>query len=189
MDVFVRDLKMGTTRRVSVAMGGAQSNGDSDSAAISSDGRFIAFHSTASNLVPGDTNGADDVFVYDRQMGTTRRMSVATGGSQGDNHSFDVAVSANGRWVAFYSGARNLVSNDTNGAMDVFVHAYQAGMTRRVSIATGGGQGNEGSYKAVTSADGRFVAFSSNASNLVPGDTNDTSDVFVRSLRPDAPPP
>ncbi len=189
LDVFVHDRKTGTTRRVSLATGGGQSNGDSDSAAISADGRFIAFHSSASNLVPSDTNRADDVFVHDRQMGTTRRMSVSTSGSQGDNHSFDVAVSANGRWVVFYSGARNLVSNDTNDLIDVFVHDCQAGMTRRVSIATGGSQGNDASYNAVISADGRFVAFASGASNLVPGDTNDISDVFVRSLRPDVPPP
>ena len=91
------------------------------SPAISADGRFVAFDSEATNLVPGDTNDASDVFVRDRQTGTTRRVSVSSGGAQGNGASFDPAISADGRFVAFNSDATNLVPGDTNGAADVFV--------------------------------------------------------------------
>ena len=112
----------GTTERVSVSSGGAQGNGDSVGEAISAGGRFVAFGSDASNLVPGDTNGVGDVFLHVRQTGKTRRVSVSSGGGQSDNYSCcGPAISANGRFVAFESGATNLVPGDTNGVEDVFV--------------------------------------------------------------------
>jgi Tol biopolymer transport system component len=179
-DVFVRDRQSGTTERVSVATGGTEGNFDSYYPSISADGRFVAFHSFASNLVLGDTNGAADIFVRDRQSGTTERVSVATGGTQGNGHSYIPSISRDGRFVAFFSLASNLVAGDTNGFFDVFVRDRQSGTTERVSLATGGAEGNFDSYWPSISADGRFVAFQSAASNLVPGDTNSYIDIFVR---------
>jgi Tol biopolymer transport system component len=169
----------GTTTRVSVASNGAQGNGDSFSSSISADGRYVAFHSIASNLVSGDTNGAWDVFVHDRQSGQTTRVSAASNGAQGNGDSESPSISADGRYVAFSSDASNLVSGDTNGAWDVFVHDRQSGQTTRVSAASNGAQGNGDSESPSISADGRYVAFSSDASNLVSGDTNGAWDVFV----------
>src|SRR5438477_435698 len=100
------------TQRVSMATGAAEGNSDSGNASISADGRFVAFMSSASNLVAGDTNGSDDIFVRDRQSGTTERMSVATGGAQGNNSSYLPSISADGRFVAFASTAFNLVAGD-----------------------------------------------------------------------------
>jgi Tol biopolymer transport system component len=181
LDVFVRDRRAGTTQRVSVATDGSQGNGFSYDPAISADGRYVAFDSYASSLVPGDTNGDSDVFVRDRRLGTTQRVSVATNGSQGNGDSASPAISADGRYVAFSSDASNLVPGDTNGALDVFVRDRRSGTTQRVSVATDGSQANGGS--PAISADGRYVAFTSVASNLVPGDTNGFEDVFVRDLK------
>ncbi len=179
-DIFVRDRQSGTTERVSVDSGGAQGNQDSAQPWISADGRFVAFHSDASNLVAGDTNASYDVFVHDRQSGTTERVSLATGGAQGDQDSYDASISADGRYVAFMSRATNLVAGDTNALSDIFVRDRQSGTTERVSVATGGAQGNQDSALPSISADGRLVAFQGQASNLVAGDTNAASDVFVR---------
>jgi Tol biopolymer transport system component len=179
-DVFVRDRQTRTTELVSVATSGAQGNNGSNFPAISPDGRFVAFESEASNLVPSDTNRQRDVFVHDRQTGRTERVSVSTGGVQGNDFSQSPAISANGRFVAFESFASNLVSGDTNGSTDVFVHDRHTGTTRRVSVGPRGAQGDFDSNVPAISADGRFVAFESSARNLVPGDTNSVLDVFVR---------
>ena len=184
----------GTTERVSVGPGGRQANGDSLPArAISADGRYVAFVSFATNLVPGDTNGQPDVFVRDRQAGRTERVSVATDGAQGDRASGyivehvttlpGVAISADGRFVAFQSNANNLVPGETNLGTDIFLRDREAGTTERVSLADDGGQADNGSFLPAISAGGRFVAFESYAANLVPGDTNRTVDVFVRDRR------
>jgi Tol biopolymer transport system component len=186
-DVFVRDRMARTTTRASVSSSGVQENADAESVAISADGRFVVFGSAATNLVLGDTNGATDVFVRDRQAGTTTRVSLGPGGVQADSDSghlpWSVAISANGRFVAFSSYARNLVSGgDTNQSSDIFVRDRQAGTTTRVSVGQGGVQANLHSFSPSISADGRFVAFYSEASNLVGvgRDTNGVSDVFVR---------
>jgi Tol biopolymer transport system component len=173
----------GTTERVSVGTGGTQANGFSIGPAISADGRFVAFESGATNLVPGDTNDAFGVFVRDRQAGQTTRVSVGVGGAAVRNESNNPAISADGRFVAFQSGASNLVPGDTNQTIDIFVRDRQAGRTTRVSVGSGGAQGNSGSFVPALSADGRFVAFGSEASNLVPGDTNGVADVFVRNRK------
>ncbi len=178
-DIFVRDQQQGTTTRVSVGAGGLQANGPSGYPAFSGDGRWVAFHSVASNLVAGDTNGLADVFVHDQQTGTTTRASVAAGDVQGNGESFVAAISADGRWVAFGSGASNLVSGDTNGTSDAFVYDQQTATTTRVSVAPGGAQANGGSGAPKISADGRWVAFYSGASNLVADDTNGRYDSFV----------
>jgi tricorn protease-like protein len=182
-DVFVRDFQTGALSRVSVATDGTQANGPSTGSkpAVSADGRFIAFQSDASNLVPGDTNFSQDVFVHDRQTGQTTRVSVASNGTQATNRSSSPKISADGRYVVFFSEASNLVPDDTNGAPDVFVHDRQTGQTTRVNVASDGAQTNfhTGNDTADISADGRYVAFSSWAPNLVPGDTNNQQDVFV----------
>jgi len=179
-DVFVRDRATGTTARASVSTTGTQADGPSLDPSLSGDGQIVAFESQASNLVAGDTNGASDVFVRDRQAGTTTRVSIATGGAQADGPSYFAATAGNGRFITFYSHATNLVAGDTNAAPDVFVHDRQAGTTTRVSVGSTGAQGNGDSVNPTISADGRFVAFESQASNLVSGDTNNVADVFVR---------
>jgi Tol biopolymer transport system component len=178
-DVFVRDRRTGITERVSISSSGKQANNGSHFPSISADGRFIAFDSDASNLVPGDTNGVGDVFVRDRRTGTTERVSVSSSGEQGNAFSVGT-ISADGRFIAFESDASNLVPGDTNGKRDVFVRDRKLGTTERVSLRPDGGQGNDYSFSPALSAGGRFVAFTSWASNLVPGDTNGTDDVFVR---------
>ena len=169
------------TIRISVASDGTQSNGGSIYPSISDDGRYVAFTSDASNLVPGDTNGADDVFVHDLLAGTTERVSVASEGTQGNGGSWWAIISGNGRYVVFSSSASNLVIGDTNESQDVFVHDRQTGSAERVSVASDGTQGDASSgITAAISVDGRYVAFSSDATNLVGGDTNGATDVFVR---------
>ncbi|MGE3844123.1 MAG: IPT/TIG domain-containing protein, partial [Vicinamibacterales bacterium] len=179
-DVFVRDRVANVTTRVSVASDGTQGNASSLTPRISRDGRYVAFTSSASNLVAGDTNGERDVFVHDRQSGETTRVSVADNGAQAAGDSRDASISDNGRLVAFSSSASNLVENDTNGATDVFVRDRATGRTTRVSVATGGTQGLGGhSWEPFVSGDGRFVAFTSAATNLVAGDDNAYDDIFV----------
>jgi Tol biopolymer transport system component len=180
LDVFVRDRVEQTTQRVSVALKGAEANGESLSAQISADGRFVVFTSSASNLVSGDTNGIEDVFVRDLVEGATERVSVARAGAQTNEGSEVAAISAAGRFVAFASYASNLVARDTNDARDVFVRDRSAGTTERISMSSAERQGDKDSFSATISADGRFVAFASKASTLVARDTNRATDVFVR---------
>ena len=179
-DAVVRDRLLGTTERVSVGTGGIQGNDGSELAVISADGRFVAFSSLASNLVTGDTNGTWDLFVRDRQNGTTERASVSTAGAQADGLTAYSSISADGRFVAFESMATNLVPGDTNGSMDIFVRDRQLGTTERVDVSSGGVQADLASRSPAISADGRFVAFQSDATNLVAGDTNGTRDIFLR---------
>jgi hypothetical protein len=179
-DVFVHDRETGMTTRVSVTSDGVQADGGSGRPAVSADGRFVIFRSFATNLVDDDTNDTSDVFVHDRATGMTTRVSEASDGTQGDGSSLSSAVSANGRFVVFDSLASNLVAADNNGYQDVFVHDRQTGTTTRVSVTPGGGDPNAGSNEPAISANGRFVAYSSVASNLVDGDTNTSVDVFVR---------
>ena len=178
-DIFVRDRVGGSTTRVSVASGGAQSNGLSDDPSISAVGRYVAFLSLATNLVAGDSNGVSDIFVHDRQTGLTTRVSVSSQGAQANGASATPLISADGRHVAFYSWANNLIASDTNAQPDVFVHDRQTGATTLVSRDSAGLQGNAGSFTPAISGDGRLVAFESLASNLVPFDGNGASDVFV----------
>ncbi|HVZ94543.1 MAG TPA: hypothetical protein VG797_08535 [Phycisphaerales bacterium] len=178
-DIFVRDRQTGETSRVSVDSNGGQGNGNCIYLTMSADSRFVAFESDATNLVQNDTNGRTDIFVHDRQTGQTSRVSVATDGTQGEFASGSPSISADGRFVTFYSGAANLVPGDTNDNLDVYVHDRQTGRTSRVSVDSSGGEANGGSYYQTISADGRFVAFDSTASNLAPDDTNGAIDAFV----------
>lgn len=178
-DVFVRDRVAGRTSRVSVAPDGAQGNANSFTPSISANGRFVAFASEATGLVTGDHNRAGDVFVHDRATGMISPVSVASDGKPGNGNSFSPAISADGRFVAFASEATNLVRGDTNGAIDVFVRDREVSRTTRASIASDGTQAGGDVFTPSISADGRFVAFASGAGNLVPGDANRASDVFV----------
>ena len=179
-DIFVFDRTTGTTTRVSIASNGNQADGMSNDPVLSTDGRFVTFWSVATTVVSGDTNGTDDVFLHDRTTGITTRISVASNGSQANGRSFDPVISADGAFISFDLAATNLVSGDTNGAPDIFIHDRVTGVTTRVSIATNGSQATGASSNHTLNADGRYVAFESNATNLVSGDTNGTSDIFVR---------
>jgi Tol biopolymer transport system component len=181
-DLFVRDRVTGITERVSVDSSGVQGNGWSGQGSLSADGRFIAFSSESSNLVAGDVNGVQDVFLRDRLTGTTELVSVDSAGVQGNGVSYVTALSADGRLVAFESQATNLVAGDTNSVGDVFVHDRVTGITERVSVDSSGNQATDWSAGPWISADGRFIGFSSNAPNLVANDTNGFEDAFVRDL-------
>ena len=182
-DIFVHDIQTGTTTRVSLDSNGTQANGTSLSPSISADGRFVAFESYASNLVADDSNENADIFVHDRQTGETQRVSVPNNLSLGeDGDSSNPTISADGRYVAFESVASNLVADDTNDETDIFVHDMQTGETRLVSLDSNGTQGNGPSGSPSISADGRYVAFQSFASNLVSGDTKNMYDIFRRDM-------
>ncbi len=183
-DIFVHDRDTGTTERVSVSSGGAQTIGDNTAPSISANGRFVAFSSRAANLVGNDTNGVANVFVRDRDTSVTTRVSFVLGAGQGSNDSTNPVISADGRYVAYTSHADNLVAGDTNNVSDVFLHDRTALTTVRVSVATGGAQSTDGLGALVSSisADGRIVAFNSTAADLSPGDTNNARDVFVRDV-------
>ncbi len=190
-DVFVRDVHTGKTTRVSVTSAGGQgigkrySNG-SNAPVISDGGRYVAFHSDMTNLVPSDTNKVEDIFVHDRVTGKTQRVSVSSSGVQANQESLSGgSFSSDGRLFAFTSLATNLVPNDHNEITDVFIRDLHTGRTRLVSLGMKG-QGDDASWVGLGSAftrDSRYLLFASWAANLVPGDTNGVADVFVRDLR------
>jgi len=183
VDMFVRDREEpGLTERVSVNSDEVQANGDShDVPAISADGRFVAFFSEATNLVPEDNNGTFDLFLRDRQEGVTELISVSLTGGPGNGMSIFPVISADGRFVAFCSAATDLVEgDDANAAFDIFVRDRQEGTTELISVSSAGEQGNSESSFPAISADGRFVVFISNATNLVPGVTQGVAQVFIR---------
>jgi WD40-like Beta Propeller Repeat len=182
-DIFVHDLVTGETTRVSVASDGTQGNRGSYGSSISADGRYVAFDSFSSNLLVQDNNEIDNVFVHDRVSGETARVSISSDGMKGNSLSIWPSISADGHYVAFRSFASNLVEGDTNGVWDGFVHDRVTGETTRVSVASDGIQTNSDSDNAVISADGRYVTFTSSASNLVVGDTNGVSDIFVHDMK------
>jgi Tol biopolymer transport system component len=179
-DCYVRDRVAGTTERVSCDSNGVDGIYDSVVPFISADGRYVAFQSSASNLVDGDQNNTEDVFVRDRTAGTTEVVSAGSAGDLGDNASSASAISPDGRFVVFTSWATNLVAGDTNGFLDVFVRDRSTGVNERISLDAGGGESDEISLGGAISADGRFIAFWSLADDLVAGDTNLSFDVFRR---------
>ncbi len=208
-DVFVYDHETGQVHRASVSSNGTEGNGASGllqhqqgwsgGPALSADGRWVAFASNADNLVTEDTHRCEDpvtgphncydVFLHDWQEKTTRRVSVAYDGKPGDGESHAPAISATGRWVVFVSSAANLVLDDTNtcpyttfarNCPDIFVYDRQTQHIERVSLAHDDVQANDASYAPSISSDGRWITFSSLASNLVDNDTNDVRDIFIR---------
>ena len=180
-NVFVRDLKKHKTKLASLSSAGKKANAASHNPSISGDGRYVAFESKATNLVKGDTNKSYDIFRRDLVKHKTVRVSVSSSGKQANGDSRHASISNHGGFIAFYSRATNLVKGDTNHKVDVFFRNERSGKTVRVSLSSSGKQANGGSHNPPSiSADGRFVAFASQASNLVPGDTNDRWDVFLR---------
>ena len=181
-DDFVRDMWSGTTWRVSIGAHGRQANGWSDWPALSADGRFVVFFSTASNLARGDDNGVGDVFVRDLRHRKTRRVSVGAHNEQGNRPSWGASISGDGRYVAFLSDATNLVPCDTNSQTDLFVRDLRTHTTRLVDQGRDHVQANGGVSGASIAASGHFVAYTSHASNLVAGDTNRIADIFLTDL-------
>jgi TolB protein len=179
-DVFVRDLKRKRTRRVSLSSGEDEANDSSFAPTIAGDGRRVAFHSSASNLVPRNTKSRPHIFVRDLDASRTRRVSLASGGAAANRAGQRPSISASGRYVAFVSRATNLARRDATRDRDVFVHDLSTRSTRWVSVGSNEMGRNTESLAASISAHGRFVGFRSSASNLVPGDTNGVADVFVR---------
>lgn len=178
-DLFIYDRLSGKLERV-LTSGGQQMNGGSYPTDISADGRFIGFASEANNLVPNDTNNSPDAFILDRSSGKIERVSIATDGTEAQSGTYYYSLlSDDGRYVAFFSDSSNLVADDTNGVMDVFVRDRQKNTTTRISVDANGQEGNGDSYFPKFSSDGRFITFSSDAENLVPGDTNKHTDVFL----------
>ncbi len=180
-DIFVRDLTTGTTTRVSVSSQGMQANAGSGMPAVSSDGRYVVFHSDASNLVSGDFNGERDVFIHDRDTGETSLVSVSSNGVQANDENEDPAISHDGRFVAFESRAENLAAGDSNGVRDILLRDLQAGTTSLVSVSTTGAQADGSSFGPSISADGTLITFHSNGANLISGDNNGVRDVFLRN--------
>jgi len=183
-DIFVADLRRGAIERVSVDLAGGDPDATSYAPALSRDGRFVAFLSDASDLVPGDTNGATDVFVRDRRHGTTERVSVGPGGAQAALSSVELSLSGDGRLVAFMSASPDLVGGrlDDNGQPDIFVHDRLRHVTSLASAAPDGTAGNSDSRAPSLSLDGRSIAFESRATDLVGSDTLPFYDIFVRDL-------
>jgi len=181
--VYVHDRSNGTTELVSVDASGAMGNYNSYSPSISGDGQVVAFYSYATNLIPDDNNGFYDVYVRDRAGGVTERVSVDSTGAEANGDSFYdglLAISLDGRTVAFQSSATNLVGDDGNGVADIFSHDRVTGITQRVSVDSSGAEGNGPSGPRTSmSADGLLIGFSSHATDLVPNDLNGVEDVFI----------
>ncbi len=184
-DIFVRNTTTETTTRVSVGPHRRQANGNSVNPSISDNGRIVAFDTDASNLIKRDGNGEDDVFVRNLSTGRTGLISVTTDGKPGNGGSRLAAISAGGRYISFASSSSNLIKHDRNRhRADIFLYDRRMHRIKLVSIAEGGHGGNAStSTRSDVSANGRYVTFSSRASNLVPGDTNGKADIFVRDLR------
>ena len=178
-DIFVRDRMNSTTERVSVATDETERDGHSMYGSISDDGRYVAFFSEAA-LTVDDADGYSDVFLRDRTLGTTTRLSVGPGGTPPDGSSRFPVINADGGVIAFHSGATMLVSGDLNQTTDVFLYHLAGGFIDRASVADDGTEGNGASASASVNSDGSAVAFQSGAWNLVPNDGNDVADIFVR---------
>jgi Tol biopolymer transport system component len=178
-DVFIHNMETGNTTEVSLNSNGRLGNRASGFPALSANGRYVAFESRATNLVPKDTNGERDVFVRDRWSGTTRRVSVGWLQQQGNGDSCCPSVSADGSRVTFLSWATNLKPNPTNGE-HVFLRDLASRWLQLVDVSSAGRLGDRNGDVGMISADGSYVVFPSRATNLVPNDTNQVSDIFVR---------
>jgi Tol biopolymer transport system component len=189
-DIYVRDVSSANpadhvTERITVGLGDTKANGSSSTPIVSGDGRYVWFASAASNLVAGDTNGYTDLFVHDRQTSTTTRLNVTGATGQPLDGDLQLAdVTPNGRHVLFDSAASTLVTGDTNGASDVFLLDTLAPTSTAVKRASGpvSPQSNGASFAGSVSDDGRYVTFQSAATNLVAGDTNARTDVFLTDM-------
>lgn len=179
-DVFVFDRLTGQIERISLDSAGQEGNGDSLNPALSADGRYVAFESVASNLVANDGNNTADVFLHDRQTAATIRVSVNAAGQEGQGASHGPALSGDGRYLAYWSDATNLVNGDGNSLADVFLYDRQTGTIERVSVDPAGQDADGASRNPTLAAAGRYVAFESQATDLVAGDGSSTTDIFLR---------
>jgi hypothetical protein len=180
MDVFVRDLKLGTTTRVNLSSTGAElSLGYSGFFRMSANGRFVLFDSANNNVVSGDTNSKIDIFLRDLKNNTTEMVSLTSSGGLPNDASSGADISADGRYVAFKSYASNIVSGDTNGSWDIFIRDRKLATTKLISKSTAGLPSNGSSNSPSISCDGSYVTFSSNGTDLVSGDTNGLADIFL----------
>lgn len=182
-DVFLRDTVTGLTSRVSVSTMGTEGGAYSGDADISADGRYVVFASSADNLVPGDNNLDADAFRHDTQTAITERVSVSTAGTEGNSGSFIPTVSADGRYVAFYSFATNLHAAASSYILNAYVRDTQLPLTTHVSISSAGTPANGvGVFEPVISSDGSAVVYYGGSDNLVPNDNNNSFDVFYHDL-------
>ncbi len=183
-DLFLHDVTQATTERINRSPSGQQAvGGHTHESELSKDGRFVVFWSRATNLVDNDTNGMADVFVLDRLLGTTERVSTSSTGEQSDGESFQSSISDDGRYVVFYSQASNLVSGPGNTFNQVYMKDRLTGQTTLISKTADGSAGNVGSVWPSISGDGHWIVFHSFAADLVEGDTNGSADVFVYDVR------
>ena len=181
-DIFVHETLFSGNTRVSVSSAGVEANGPSRSACLSGNGRFVAFESDATNLVAGDGNGYSDIFLHDLSNSRTTRVSVSSNGMEGDLPSFAPSISDDGRYVAFLSMASNLVANDNNQYIDVFVHDRLTRRTTRANVAANGTEADDDTLEATISGDGSFLAFTTSASNLVASPPTFQHDIYLREL-------
>lgn len=181
-DIFLRDRTTGITTRISVSSEGTQAIGDSYDPSISYDGKVIAFQSLAENLVDNDDNNVTDIFVHYMQTGDTIRVSVDSVETQANGSSTAPSLSGNGQIVAFLSAANNLVSGDSGGFNDIFIHNLNSHETKMVSLASNGDQANGHSLGLSISSNGNYIAFASDAINLATGDDNGKQDIFVHNV-------
>jgi hypothetical protein len=182
-DIFVVDRSSGEVVRASVSSAGEEAettdrNGQAWLPQISGDGGSVLFSSYASNLVADDTNGVTDLFVHDLNSGETERVSVSSSGAQSNSEPFDAAINASGRFVAFSTLATTLSKDDAPNQWDVFLHDRKTGRTRWISRGFRGGKADDSSWRVSISSSGRYIAFDSDASNLVENDGNGTIDIF-----------
>jgi Tol biopolymer transport system component len=182
-DIFLRDTLAPLTTRVSVSTAGSEGDNNSYHPAISGDGRYVAFHSSAENLVPGTPMGTQQVFLRDTQLGTTSLVSASYAGTPGDSSSNYPDISSDGRYVVFESMADNLVPGASNVHKDIFRKDTQTGLIAKVSVSTAGSEANSNCYEPAVSGDGRYVVFNSGATNLVPGDDNSQADIYLRDVQ------
>ncbi len=181
LGIFVHDRETGKTEHIDKAYDGSEANGDSEHPSISDDGRFVAYSSFASNLVKGDNNGNVDIFLYDRDEKKTSLISKGADGEANAN-SHLARISADGRYITFNSDATNIVPYGVKGKTDVFVYDRQTKNISRVNLTDEGFEVNGGCGAPSISGDGAFIAFGSQATDLVPGDNNGLSDVFLRDM-------
>lgn len=175
-DVFLAD-RLGTS--ISLSNLTISSNSSSTRPTLSCNGNYVAFDSFATNLVAGDTNASNDVFRYDRVAGSLGRVSLSSSATEGNNDSSYATISGDGRYITYHSYATNLVSGDTNATVDIFLTDVSSGVVQRAAIASGGTQANGLNWQASISADGKYISYYSEASNLVSGDTNARADIFI----------
>lgn len=178
--IVLRNRQTGGVELVSVSTSGESADKEAYNPSISGNGRFVVFDSLADNLVPGDTNHVNDVFLRDRQLGTTVRIGLKTSGKQTTSSSGDAAISPNGRFIVYLADGINNATGDTTPRQDVILFDRQKNTREVVSLSSTGASTNDHCYHGTVSDDGRYIAFYTYASNLVPGDTNRTGDVFVR---------